>query len=386
MINVTRVFPRKNFQTIYFFLGIQVSIDLIVIGEPVYQHPLGFYQKNINDYQILYENKNGYPFDIIDQLFHVIISGNSVKMGLGSEAIKLYLELYQRGFFQNINSVMDIGSQEIHMQQSDFEQLIISSGIPHYDRGNFTPWNWPSYPRCSSKPFFEMLGVKRYASIDVNGDYGAIPLDLNYPLEQREHYHQYDLVTDHGACEHVFNIAEAYRTMHRLCKTNGIMVISQMVLNTNGYYLFDSSFFEGISAANNYRILYSAYIVSLHSQSDAGTPNQYQIPLSRELLDVIDYSKVSAIGITYVLQKQSDADFQYPYQGFLLSNNQGHYGFSLQFLPLPPSRTYLPIRDDPLDQVPIKYLAAALYKRMYKKEYTRTVIKKIVTKISSFFQ
>jgi len=289
-------------------------------------------------------------------------------MGLGLQSIKLYLELYQRGFFRDINSVIDMGSQELMMKQVDFESLIRTAGISNYNRDNFTPWNWPEQPRCSSKPFFEMLGVKKYSCIDINSEHGAISIDLNSPLKDTALYGQYDLVTDHGTCEHVFNVSEAYRTMHRLCKSHGIIVISQGVSNTNGYYLFDLAFFEGIAAANNYKILFCSYDIYLKSLTAAGSEMHFPIPLSRELLDAIDWSKTTAIGITYVLQKQSDADFQYPYQDDYISQSQGHYGYVIQFLPDPPSRTYIPLRDNPMDSVPAKDLA-------------KTLIKKIVAKI-----
>lgn len=285
-------------------------------------------------------------------------------MGMGMDSIKLYLELYQRGLFENMETVIDMGSQELHLNQTDFEILIHSAGISNYEKENFTRWNWPKSPRSSSKPFFEMLGFKKYSCIDMNNEVGAIPIDLNFPLEDMTLYSQYDLVTDHGTCEHVFNVSEAYRTMHRLCKPHGIMVIAQMVTNTNGYYTFDLSFFEGIAAANNYKILFSSYIVTLKAFTDAGSAIQLSIPLSRELLDAIDWAKVESVGINYVLQKQSDADFQLPYQGNYLSHNQGHFGYVHQFLPNPPSRTYLPLY---LNEVLAKDLLKILYKKIIAK-------------------
>lgn len=81
---------------------------------------------------------------------------------------------------------------------------------------------------------------------------------------------------------------------------------------------------------------------------DARTHLQYLIPLSRELLDSIDYSKISAIEIAYSMQKQTTNDFHNPYQGLFLSHNQGHYGYFIQFLPLPPRRTYFRSEMNPL--------------------------------------
>ena len=38
-------------------------------------------------------------------------------MGLGTASIKLYLELYQRGVFKNSESVIEMGSQELHLKK-----------------------------------------------------------------------------------------------------------------------------------------------------------------------------------------------------------------------------------------------------------------------------
>jgi hypothetical protein len=286
-------------------------------------------------------------------------------MGLGSAAVKLNLELWQRGFFRNIKSVVDMGSQELHMKLADFEELVRVAAVPNYKKKDFANLaHWPGYPRCSSKPFYEMLGAEKYSCIDLGGGHGAMPLDLNMPLEDHSLYGQYDLVTDYGNNEHIFNTAEAYRTMHRLCKRQGIMIIVQAVYNGNGYYSYDLSFFEGIAAANNYKILFSSYVIVGKTPTGISSGNQFCVPLSRELLDLVDWAKVEHIGICYVVQKQSKSDFHYPYQGDFLSEVQGHHGYELQFLPEPPSRTYLPLAEPwiPLYARFVKELAKRVFR------------------------
>ena len=53
-------------------------------------------------------------------------------------------------------------------------------------------------------------------SIDLNGLYDSIKHDLNHSFTDEQYLNKFDLVTDFGSCEHVFNIAEAYKTMHKL--------------------------------------------------------------------------------------------------------------------------------------------------------------------------
>jgi len=280
-------------------------------------------------------------------------------MGLSEAAVKLYFELWNRGLFNNVESVVEMGSQELHIGKSIFEGLVAAAGLTNYREEDFPDLpNWPGHPRSSSRPLYEMLGTKEYASIDLNREFGSIPLDLNLPLTDSSLLGKYDLVADHGTNEHVFNVVEAYRTMHRLCKPGGLMVHMQAVYGGNGYYNFDISFFEGMASANGYRTLFSSYVVYLKRKylsipetraQAAGTleperPDQFHIPLSQELIDVINWSKDRAeLGICYVFQKQSDDDFNNAYQGNYQAQNQGNLGYQLQFLADPPSRTYVPL-------------------------------------------
>ena len=115
------------------------------------------------------------------------------------------------------------------------------------------------------------------------------------------------------------------------------MVVMQGVYGSNGFHYYDLSFFEGIAAANGYTIIYSSYYIVPVTRQD-----NYHIPLSLELLEVLDWAKVKQIGICYVMQKQNDSsDFHYPYQYH--TNREEVQGYSLQFLPVPPSRAYLPL-------------------------------------------
>ncbi|MDP1809594.1 MAG: hypothetical protein Q8L35_08675 [Actinomycetota bacterium] len=286
-------------------------------------------------------------------------------MGLGMAAVKLNLELWQRGLFKDLNSVLDFGSQELHLKLADFEEFVDAAGIVDYDKSKFAALdNWPGAPRCSAKPFYSLMGLNKYASVDLGGEFGSIPIDLGEPLSNPEQYGQFDVVTDHGTNEHVFNVPEAYRTMHRLCKKNGMMVICQAAYNGNGYYNFDSSFFEGLAAANNYRILFASYTITTKDLTPEGSNVQFDVPLARDLLNAIDLSKITHLGICYVFSKMADADFQYPYQGGYLSQKQGHFGYELKFSAEPPSRSYLPVFDSNDIPVTTKELAKVLYRRV----------------------
>lgn len=148
-------------------------------------------------------------------------------MGLSAATIEIFLELWRRDYLQNTNSVLEMGSQEVHVTKECFETLIQTAGVETYNQNKFANLaHWPGSPRLPAKVFYEMLGINDYVCMDLSGQYHAIKHDYNYPLENRDYYNRYDLVTDFGACEHCFNVGEAYRTVHRLCKPGGLIMIT----------------------------------------------------------------------------------------------------------------------------------------------------------------
>ena len=293
-------------------------------------------------------------------------------MGLGISAVQNTLELWQQGLLNTANKVVEMGSQELHLKTADFEDMVNMAGVNNYEKENFPNLdNWPKQPRCSSKSLYKMLGINEYYSFDINEELGSISHDFNLPFEDTTLYSQFDLVTDHGSCEHAFNIAESYRTMHRLCKEGGLIVIAQALWGGNGYYLFDKPFFDGIAAANNYKIIFNSYTISTGTKTSNGSGHDFHIPMNKESLMTIDLNRVSSIGVYAVLQKQTDADFKFPYQGQYLSEQQGHFGFNRVFHQDPPGYSY----------IPVVHLGG---KNLSGKILLKTLVKKIINRIIKF--
>ena len=240
-------------------------------------------------------------------------------MGLGLGGVRLISELWRQGLFKNVQSVLELGSQELHLIKEDFEDIIQTYQVPNYCRKDFTPWKWPHQPRCSAEKFYKLLGIREYTCIYLNKNFGSIPHDLNEPFLDESLYGKFDMATDFGCAEHIFNMPEAYKTIHKLLKPGGIAIVNQGVIRGNGYYLYDLPFFEGIAAANNYRIFSSSYEVNLKKTTERGSLIQHSLPASVDIANIIDYAKIDYIGITYVFQKQENDDFKYPYQGLFLS-------------------------------------------------------------------
>jgi len=173
--------------------------------------------------------------------------------------------------------------------------------------------------------------------LDINKEQNSLYHDLNYPLKNNKLLNKFDLVTDFGNNEHIFNIGEAYKTMYQICKKNGFMWIFQSVYNGNGFYNFDQSFFEGLAAANQMSIVHSCYLVHTNEYE------QFVIPCNKDLLNTFDLAKVNNISISYIFRKTNNKNFKYYYQYNLKNKNEV---FNLNFInsSIASEKIYIPLK------------------------------------------
>ena len=289
-------------------------------------------------------------------------------MGITLSGVQNLLDLWKLGYLDNKKSVIEFGSQELHLKEADLLDLISKFGfakdkISSLNLPNIR--NWPNHPRTSSKYLYELLGFNKYYSLDLNNELNSINHDFNKPFEDKNWYSQFDVVTDHCACGHAFNIAEAYKTIHKLCKKDGLIISILPLWNSNAYYLYDSPFFQSIAAANSYKIIYMSYIIDTGELSEAGSSLDFHIPLNNKLLNTINKTLTNSIAICAVLQKTQEKEFQYPYQEKLMSKIQNHSGFNRAYTSDPLSYYYIPTSGK--DTYSSKELLIELLKRIKRK-------------------
>jgi hypothetical protein len=109
--------------------------------------------------------------------------------------------------------------------------------------------------------WYRSLGCGRYVSIDGNGR-GTITADLNWSLPSQGMglaalTGSFDLVTDFGTGEHIFDQAQVWRTMHDLTNLGGYLVFDRPAQGyaAHCYYRVDLCLFHDVAAANGYTVL-----------------------------------------------------------------------------------------------------------------------------------
>lgn len=146
-------------------------------------------------------------------------------------------------------------------------------------------------------------------AIDLHGP-TAFKLDLNervqLPIESI-----YSTVYNHGTAEHIFNIAQVFRTMHDACKVGGVMIHEGPFTGwvDHGFYCLQPTLFWDVAAANEYKVEFVA-VEHLASRTWEEIPNRESILEVRRRGQLADN-----LMLFVVLRKQVDAPFQIPMQG-----------------------------------------------------------------------
>jgi hypothetical protein len=241
-------------------------------------------------------------------------------MGISNADLEVLIGLREAGLLPDGGAVIEIGAQQL---SGSF--LAIPQRIAHLGRlfGIDKP-----FPLQSAQPpggitldpgapyariFWRWLGYQ-YASIDIDGSPDSIPLDLNFddaPVDARGKFH---LVTNYGTTEHVANQVNAFKVIHDLTSSNGIMVhaVPAQGMFNHGLINYNFKFFWMLARSNGYRFIYADFLPLLVSD-----------PLPEDILGFLNstnptavqktrHYKAASAGLIAVLQKSYDIEFVPP--------------------------------------------------------------------------
>lgn len=158
-------------------------------------------------------------------------------------------------------TVVELGNQRFKVDNKQLQEIIRM--VRHRNRCDLDRLNEFLMMSDEEKlpfvdSFYRTLGFKEYVAIDVNAKYGSIVMDLNLDLKEHYNYHEtFDLVTNNGTGEHIFNQHMVFKNMHQLTKPGGLMVhVMPFVTCINhGFFNFHPILYVDLAAANNYRII-----------------------------------------------------------------------------------------------------------------------------------
>jgi hypothetical protein len=116
------------------------------------------------------------------------------------------------------------------------------------------------YPHNTGKKYFTSLGVE-HTSIDLDAGRGAIPLDLAQPIKNPKLLGAFDVLTNMGTSEHVWNQYECWKNIHNLLRVGGLMIHSiptkskAWVSRNHCEFYFTESYFPALAKVFGYRLI-----------------------------------------------------------------------------------------------------------------------------------
>jgi len=116
----------------------------------------------------------------------------------------------------------------------------------------------PEQQKPHTATYFKALGFSDYTAIDVNALYGSLIMDLNVDLGDTYGYTKtFDLVTNNGTGEHIFNQHAVFKNMHQLAAVGGVLLFVLPFYNwmNHGFFNFNPLLFTDLAAANDYEIV-----------------------------------------------------------------------------------------------------------------------------------
>lgn len=162
-----------------------------------------------------------------------------------------------------------------------------------------------------AKAFYTVtFAPSKIVSIDKHGTPEALKLDLNQSTGCA--IGNYDICINHGTAEHIFNIAQVFRTMHDHCIDGGLMIHDAPFHGQldHGFYCLQPTLFYDLAAVNCYEIVMAAIYV-IESQQIIRLEGREHVSSLIERGEVPDKSYLFV-----VYRKRSDGPFKIPMQGY----------------------------------------------------------------------
>ncbi|MFZ2541857.1 MAG: hypothetical protein WAW75_08805 [Gallionella sp.] len=147
-------------------------------------------------------------------------------------------------------------------------------------------------------------------AIDFHGTEQALKLDLNDPIDLQRQFH---VVMNMGTVEHVFNVAQAFKTIHDHTLPSGMMVHGLPFTGwvDHGFYSFNPTFYWDLATINGYEMLIMLY-------AEINPVKLVKLQNREQILAMAKNGQVGKNALIYVvLRRPAEAlPFRVPIQGY----------------------------------------------------------------------
>ena len=245
-------------------------------------------------------------------------------------------------------AILDLGPQDLYACPRRSVERIAARLHPPIDAGyhlSYIFYGDDFLKVGGTAALYRMLGFERYRSVDLMDSRADWRVDLNAPEPLPE---SFDVITNFGTAEHVFDIARVFRFVHDTLKVGGVALHSLPAFGemSHGFFNIHPTAYFDLATANGYAIEDVAYLdnidIRCHVQmtaeadfdfdalpiqrQDLEGPGMWTRVISQYLAMLARYNSISQqVNVApfdllcIALRKQTDAPFRNPIQGLYRS-------------------------------------------------------------------
>ncbi|MCC7049991.1 MAG: class I SAM-dependent methyltransferase [Alphaproteobacteria bacterium] len=180
-------------------------------------------------------------------------------MAIGCVHTEWMFRLQAGRHFAPGSSLIDLGPQDIQVPRPYLESRAFGELGPGGQAGVAAIYDGNDARRDGQAPYYRLFGVAAYSSADLDDTRATYKVDLNRVPQGLP---QFDIVTDFGTAEHVYDIARVFETMHALLKPGGLAlhVVPAFAFPNHGFYTPNPNLFIEFARANEYRLIDFSYV------------------------------------------------------------------------------------------------------------------------------
>jgi SAM-dependent methyltransferase len=181
-------------------------------------------------------------------------------LAIGSLHVEWLSRLAERGMLPPGAAILDLGPQDIQVSRE-----YLSAVARRHQREDRAAsligriFDGAKVRADAQAPFYEIFGAQSYCSVDGFDPRATHAADLNLAVPD---IGRFDVITNFGTVEHVFNIGEAFGSIHRLLRTGGVSLhaMPAFAFIDHGFYNVHPCFFFSLAAANYYELVDVQYV------------------------------------------------------------------------------------------------------------------------------
>lgn len=186
-------------------------------------------------------------------------------MAIGSMHIEWLSSLALRSHIPPGAAVLDLGTQDLWTEPEPLQRVAARHlGSADCERTLAAIFDGRTPTPCSQRDFYSIFGAASYRSIDLGDPRADFSLDLNLPVPSSTG--TYDVVTNFGTTEHVFNISQTFANIHALLDVGGIQIHTLPAYGyiDHGFYNVHPSVYLDMARVNAYDIVDVLYIDNIN--------------------------------------------------------------------------------------------------------------------------